>query len=133
MGKYKLTYLCTLVGNTKFSTITNLPSGSPFYLSYIKNLVPICTICLAIQSAGPLINRTTLATPQREELIHKPRGKCHAGERHHAQVCGYRCASSPCVPDLSAELWDIRTIFLTEEQSSLKPKADHRSSSSAVS
>lgn len=80
-GKHKLTYLCTLVGSTELATIINLPSGSLFFIFYtLKVLFRIALSCFAIESVVPLINWTTLATPQHEELIHKPRKNFMLGE-----------------------------------------------------
>lgn len=50
--------------------------------------------CLAIPSAVPPINRTTLATPQHEGLIHKPRKKCHAGGSATDRCADYQCDTS---------------------------------------
>ena len=104
VGKYKLTYLRTLVGSTNLATIINLPSGSPFFIFHtLRILFRTALLCLAIQSAVPLINRTTLATPQHEELIHKLRNKYHAGGKYHLQMCWYQCDPSQCVPLLYLE------------------------------
>ena len=97
VGKYKLTYLRTLVGSTKLATIIKLPSGSPCFIFHtLRTLFRNALSSLAIWSAVPLTNRIPLTTSQAEELIHKLRKTCYPGGKYHLQMCWCQGRPSGC-------------------------------------